>query len=125
MKVPEELKYTEEHEWVKVDGDVATIGITDYAQSELGDVVYVELPEIGDIVAQFESMGTIEAVKAVNDVYAPVSGEVVEINESLEGTPELVNQEPYEGGWFIKVKMSDATELDELLSAKDYAELIE
>lgn len=123
--VPQNLKFTKEHEWVKVDGDIATIGITDYAQSELGDVVYVELPEIGDIVAQFESMGTIEAVKAVNDVYAPVSGEVVEINESLEGTPELVNQEPYEGGWFIKVKMSDAIELDELLSAKDYAELIE
>ncbi len=123
--VPQDLKFTKEHEWVKVDGDIATIGITDYAQSELGDVVYVELPEIGDMVTQFESMGTIEAVKAVNDVYAPVSGEVMEINESLEGTPELVNQEPYEGGWFIKVKMSDTTELDELLSAKDYTDLIE
>lgn len=123
--VPQDLKFTKEHEWVRVEGDLATVGITEYAQSELGDVVFVELPQVGDVVTQFESMGTIEAVKAVNDVYAPISGEVIEVNDALEDSPELVNQEPYEGGWFIKVKMSDSSDLDELLSASDYADLIE
>lgn len=123
--VPQNLKFTKEHEWAKVDGDVVTMGVSDFAQSELGDVVFVELPAVGDEVTQFESMGTVEAVKAVTDFYAPVSGEVVEVNEALEDTPEIVNQEPYEGGWFVKIKMSDSSELENLLSAKDYAELVE
>ncbi|MGC9314812.1 MAG: glycine cleavage system protein GcvH [bacterium] len=123
--VPQNLKFTKEHEWAKVDGDVVTMGVSDFAQSELGDVVFVELPAVGDEVTQFESMGTVEAVKAVTDFYAPVSGEVIEVNETLEDTPEIVNQEPYEGGWFVKIKMSDSSELENLLSAKDYAELVE
>ncbi len=123
--VPQNLKFTKEHEWAKVDGNVVTMGVSDFAQSELGDVVFVELPAVGDEVTQFESMGTVEAVKAVTDFYAPVSGEVIEVNETLEDTPEIVNQEPYEGGWFVKIKMSDPSQLDNLLSAKDYAELVE
>lgn len=123
--IPQNLKFTKEHEWAKVDGDIVIMGVSDFAQSELGDVVFVELPEVGDEFRQFESMGTIEAVKAVTDFYAPVSGEVVEVNEALEGNPELVNKEPYGGGWFVKLRMSDASELEELLSAKDYAELVE
>jgi glycine cleavage system H protein len=123
--IPQNLKFTKEHEWAKVDGDIVTMGVSDFAQSELGDVVFVELPEVGDEFSQFESMGTIEAVKAVTDFYAPVSGEVVEVNEALEDNPEIVNKEPYGGGWFVKLRMSDASELEELLSAKDYAELVE
>lgn len=124
MNIPAELKYTKDHEWVSVDGDIATVGITDFAQGELGDIVYVEvetLDESLDIEAVF---GTVEAVKTVSDLFLPVSGEIVAFNEDLEGEPELVNSDPYGQGWMIKVKMSDASELDGLLSAEDYAALI-
>lgn len=124
MQVPKELWYTEEHEWIKVDGDVATIGITDYAQGELGDVVFVELPEIGSSVQQMQAFGTIEAVKAVSDLFAPVSGEIAEINEDLNNTPEIVNQDPYGQGWMIKIKMSNQEEVKKLLSADAYEKKI-
>ena len=123
-KVPEELKYTKEHEWVRVDGDVAIVGITDYAQSELGDIVYVELPEVGRKVEKGEAVATIEAVKTAADVYAPVSGEVVEVNSALEEHAELVNKDPYGEGWIVKIKMSNPDELNELLSAEEYKKLI-
>ena len=122
MNIPKELKYTETHEWVKVDGDIATIGISDFAQSELGDIVFVEMPEVGDDVEKDESCGTIEAVKTVSDLNSPVSGEIVEINGALEDEPTLVNNDCYEGGWIIKVKMSDASELDDLMDAEAYEE---
>ncbi|HEY4643259.1 MAG TPA: glycine cleavage system protein GcvH [Bacteroidota bacterium] len=124
MKFPDTLRYTKEHEWVKVDGTTGTVGITDFAQSELGDVVYVELPSPGAKLEQGKSFGTIEAVKAVSDLYAPVSGEVVEINKELSVKPELVNQQPYDAGWMVKVKISKAAELGELLDAAKYQELI-
>jgi glycine cleavage system H protein len=120
MDVPASLKYTEEHEWVSVEDDIATVGITDYAQGELGDIVFIELPRIDEEVKQNESFGTIEAVKAVSDLFAPVSGIVVEVNEMLTETPEIVNKDPYVEGWMIKVRMSDASELDSLMDAKAY-----
>jgi len=125
MEIPEDLQYTEEHEWVLVEDDIAIIGVTDYAQSELGDVVYVELPQIGDLVQQMEPFGTIEAVKTVADLFAPVSGEVIEVNTLLEESPHLVNEDPYGEGWLIKVKMSDPSELDNLLSAEEYSNLVQ
>lgn len=122
---PENLKYSKDHEWVKTKGDdIVVIGITDYAQDQLGDVVYVELPEVGSQVTQFEACGTIESVKSVVDLYAPVSGEVVQINEALDETPELLNSESYGSGWIIEVKISDSGELEKLLSAEDYEALI-
>jgi len=124
MKVLKDLLYTEEHEWIAVEEGVATIGITDYAQGELGDVVYVELPAVGTEVKQLESFGTIEAVKAVSDLFAPVSGAVVEINEILNDQPGLVNKDPYVDGWMIKVKLSDPSELENLLKADAYKGLI-
>ena len=124
MQVPEKLKYSNDHEWIAVDGDVATIGITDYAQGELGDLVFVELPDIGSDAEQGESFVTVEAVKAVSDLFAPVSGEVVEINEALADDPEVVNKDPYGDGWMIKIKLSDAGELDTLLDATAYKELV-
>lgn len=124
MSFPKELKYTEEHEWVAVDGDIATIGITDYAQGELGDLVFVELPEVGADISQGNAFGTVEAVKAVSDLFAPLTGEVTEINEELADNPEIVNKDPYGDGWMIKVKMSDTTELDKLLDAEAYQETI-
>ncbi len=124
MNVPENLKYTKDHEWARIEGDVATIGITDYAQGELGDVVFVELPEVGTTLNAGDTFGTIEAVKAVADLYAPLSGEVVEINPELESTPEKVNQDPYGDGWMIKVKISNPSEADELMDAEKYKELI-
>ncbi len=124
MKLPDELYYTKDHEWARVEGETATIGITDYAQSELGDIVYVELPEVGDTVKQGESFGTIEAVKAVSDLYAPLSGEVIEVNTKLEDSPELVNQDPYGSGWMIKVKISNPKEVESLLSKADYEKLL-
>ena len=124
MNVPEELKYTEDHEWAKIEGDVAIIGITDYAQGELGDVVFVELPEVGSTVSKGETFGTIEAVKAVADLFAPVAGEVVEVNEKLGAEPETVNKDPYGEGWMIKVKLSDPAEVDSLMNAKQYKEKI-
>ncbi len=124
MNIPLDLLYTSEHEWVAVDGKIATIGITDYAQGELGDIVFVELPGVGDETKQMESFGTIEAVKAVSELYAPVSGKVVAVNEKLQDSPELINQDPYGEGWMIKIEMSDESELNSLLSPKDYEKLI-
>ena len=123
--VKEGYVYTESHEWVKVDGEMALIGITDYAQHELGDIVYVELPEVGDEAEAGNSFGSIEAVKAVEDMNSPVSGEIVEVNTELEDTPELINKSAFEDGWIVKIKLSDMSELDGLLSAEDYAKIIE
>ncbi|ODS41151.1 MAG: glycine cleavage system protein H [Candidatus Altiarchaeales archaeon WOR_SM1_79] len=122
MEIPKELLYTEEHEWVLIDdtNTTATIGITDYAQSELGDIVFVELPNENDEVKQMEPFGTIEAVKAVSDLFSPVSGVVTEVNTILQDQPELINQDPYYKGWMIKVQLSDTSELDSLMSPEDY-----
>jgi len=122
MNIPKELKYTESHEWVKVEGDVAVIGVSDFAQSELGDIVFVEMPDVGDEAEKGESCGTIEAVKTVSDINAPVSGEIVEVNEALEDEPTLVNTDCYEEGWIMKIKMSDTSELDDLMDAGAYEE---
>lgn len=124
MNVPAELKYTKDHEWIKVEGDVATIGVTDFAQSELGDIVYVEVETEGETLDNEEVFGSIEAVKTVSDLFMPVSGEITEFNEELEGNPEVVNSDPYGEGWMIKVKMSDTSQIDDLLSAEAYQELI-
>lgn len=125
MKFPDDLRYTKEHEWVRVDSDTGTIGITDYAQDMLGDVVYLDLPALGATVAQHDKMGEIESVKAVSDLYSPVGGEIVEVNQETIDSPELVNNEPYARGWMIKVRLSDAGELDALLSAEDYEALVD
>ena len=125
MQVPKDLKYTKEHAWARVEGNRVVMGITDYAQDELGDIVYVELPETGADVEHMEPFGTIESVKAISDLYCPVSGEIVEVNTALEGEPELVNSDPYRDGWMIVIEMSDPNELDNLLSAEDYITLIE
>lgn len=122
--IPEDLSYTEEHEWVSQDSEICTIGITDYAQSELGDIVFVELPEVGESVKQGQPFGTIEAVKTVSDLFTPVSGEVVEINQSLEETAEQINNDPYGDGWIIKLRMEDQRNLAQLLSPKDYADVL-
>ena len=124
MNIPEDLRYSKEHEWVRLEGDVATIGITDYAQGELGDIVFVEVDTIGDTIATEEVFGTIEAVKTVSDMFSPLSGEVLEFNERLEDDPELVNTDPYNEGWIVKFKVSDASEVEGLLSAADYTALI-
>lgn len=124
MTFPENLKYTKDHEWILAEGKTGIVGITDYAQGELGDVVFVELPKIGRQVKQGESFGTIEAVKAVSDLYAPVSGEVIAINEELEKSPELVNKEPYGKGWMIKISINDPNELNSLYDVKAYKDLI-
>ena len=118
--VPEDLKYSKEHEWVRVDGDTATVGITQFAQDQLGDVVFVELPSAGSTVRQFSSLGVVESVKAASDVYAPVSGEIVERNAKVIERPELVNQEPYADGWLVKVRLADKGELSGLLSPSEY-----
>lgn len=125
MDFPDELKYTEEHEWVLIEEDVATIGITDFAQDQLGDVVFVELPEVGDQLEIGKTLGVVESVKAVSDVYAPLSGEVVEINEALPDEPELLNTSAYEDGWMLKLKLSSPSELDSLMDAAEYQEFIE
>ena len=124
MEIKENLKYTKEHEWVKVENDVATMGITDYAQGELGDVVFVELPQVGTQVEQMKQFGVIEAVKAVSDMFSPLSGEVIEVNQRLESEAGIINKDPYGEGWIIKIKMSDTKELDNLISAEDYKKLI-
>ena len=124
MNFPEDLKYTKDHEWIRVEGDVAYVGITDYAQSELGEIVYVDITTEGETVAKEEVFGTIEAVKTVSDLFMPASGEVLEVNAELADAPELVNQEPYGKGWLIKVSAADAAELDSLLSAEEYQQLI-
>lgn len=123
MAQPADLLYSKEHEWVKVDGDVATIGITDYAQNSLGDIVYVELPKVGAQVAQMGSVGVVESVKAVSDLFTPVGGEVTEVNADLENDPALVNREPFSGGWMFKIKLSDGAQTGGLLSAADYEKL--
>lgn len=124
MNIPSELKYTKDHEWIKVDGDVATVGITDFAQGELGDIVYVEVETVEETLEKEDIFGTVEAVKTVSDLYLPVSGEIIAFNEILEETPEKVNEDPYGAGWMIRIKMSDPSELDDLLDAEAYKELI-
>lgn len=124
MNIPANLKYSNDHEWVRVDGNEAYIGITDFAQSQLGDIVFVDVPTVGETLAQNEVFGSIEAVKTVSDAFLPVGGEVLELNAALENDPALVNKDPYGEGWIIKIRMTDAAELDTLLSAEDYAKLI-
>jgi glycine cleavage system H protein len=125
LEVKENLKYTKEHEWIKVENDVATVGITDYAQGELGDVIFVELPQVGTKVEQMKPFGVIEAVKAVSDIFSPLSGEVSEVNTRLESEAGIINKDPYGEGWIIKIKMSNPEELNSLLSAEDYKKLIQ
>jgi glycine cleavage system H protein len=124
MKIPSDLKYTKDHEWIRVEGAFAYIGITDFAQGELGDIVYLEIETVGETLAKEEVFGTIEAVKTVSDLFMPVSGEILEMNDALADAAELVNKDPYHQGWLIKIKMNDATELDELLSADEYKAMI-
>ncbi len=124
MNVPENLKFTKDHEWVLIDGDIATVGITEFAQGELGDIVFVEIETEDEDLEKEEVFGTIEAVKTVSDLYMPVAGKVIEVNEELEDQPDLVNKEPYEGGWMIKIKVANPAELEGLLSADQYKELI-
>ena len=124
MNVPQSLKYTKEHEWVREDSGIVTVGITDHAQGELGDIIFVEFPEIGQEIERDEPFGTIEAVKTVADLFAPISGTVTEINEKLDDSPESVNQDPYGDGWMVKVSVSEADELDNLMSSDQYREMI-
>ena len=124
MNIPQSLKYTKEHEWVREDGDTVTVGITDNAQGELGDIIFVEYPEIGQKIEKDEPCGTIEAVKTVADLFAPISGTVIEINETLDDSPESVNNDPYGDGWMVKVSVSEPGELDNLMSADQYQEMI-
>ncbi|MCL9804849.1 glycine cleavage system protein GcvH [Flavobacterium amniphilum] len=124
MNIPTNLKYTKDHEWVSIEGDIATVGITDFAQKELGDIVYVEVDTLDQTLSKDEVFGTVEAVKTVSDLFLPLSGEIVEFNEELESSPELVNSDPYGDAWMIKVKISDTSELDSLLSSEDYKALI-
>jgi glycine cleavage system H protein len=125
MKIPAELKYTEDHEWIRVEGNTATVGVTDFAQGELGDVVFVEIETEGEELAKGDTFGTVEAVKTVSDLFMPVDGEVTEVNETLADEPELVNKDPYGKGWMVKIKLSDTSQLDELLSADAYKKMIE
>ena len=122
--IPENLRYSKDHEWVSVDGEVASIGITDYAQQSLGDVVYIDMPRVGDKLAAHEAFGSVESVKAVSEVFIPIAGEIVEVNESLNETPEKVNSDPYGEAWFVKVKMDNPLEADALLSGVEYEEYL-
>ena len=122
--IPENLRYSKDHEWVLVNGDVASIGITDYAQHSLGDVVYIDMPRVGDKLASHESFGSVESVKAVSEIFTPVAGEIVEVNEGLNDTPEKVNSDPYGDAWFIKIKMDNAGEADAMLSGEEYEEYL-
>ncbi len=124
MNIPSNLKYTKDHEWVLVEGDIATVGITDFAQSELGDIVYVEIETVGETVSQEEVFGSIEAVKTVSDLFMPLTGEILEFNEKLDTNPELVNSDPYGDGWMVKVKISNNDEISHLLSAEAYGNLV-
>ena len=124
MNIPQELKYTKDHEWVKIEGNVATIGVTDFAQGELGDIVYVEVETVGENLEKEEVFGTVEAVKTVSDLFLPLTGEIIEFNDSLEDTPEKVNTDPYGEGWMVKMNFTDESEVASLLSAEDYQELI-
>lgn len=124
MNIPSNLKYTKDHEWVKLDGDIATVGVTDFAQGELGDIVYVEVETVDETMEAEEIFGTVEAVKTVSDLFLPLSGEIIEFNTALEDTPEKVNSDPYGDGWMIKIKCSDLSQVDQLLSAEDYKTLV-
>ncbi len=124
MNIPADLKYTKDHEWVKIEGDVATVGVTDYAQGELGDIVYVEVDTLDEILNQNDVFGTVEAVKTVSDLFSPLSGEIIEFNELLESEPEKVNSDPYGEGWMVKIKISNMDEVDDLLDSAAYAESI-
>jgi len=124
MNIPTDLKYTKDHEWVKVDGDVATIGITDFAQRELGDIVFVEIETVGETLSKEAIFGSVEAVKTVSDLFMPISGEVLELNTGIESNPEIVNTDPYGKGWMIKVKITNPSELEGLISAADYITLV-
>lgn len=124
MSTPKELRYSEDHEWVKDEGDKVRVGITDFAQAELGDIVFVELPEVGDEVTAGESFGSVESVKTVSELYSPITGKVVEVNENLADDPQFVNESPYEKAWMIVVELSDKSELDKLMSAEQYEEMI-
>lgn len=123
MEIRENLKYTKDHEWISIDGDIATVGITDFAQSELGDIVYVEVDTIDENLNKDDVFGTVEAVKTVSDLFIPVSGEILEFNESLNDNPELINESPYDEGWIIKMKVEDSDQLSELLNSKSYSEI--
>lgn len=124
MNIPQELKYTKDHEWVKIEGDVATVGVTDFAQGELGDIVYVEVETVGETLDREEVFGTVEAVKTVSDLFLPLTGEVIEFNESLEDAPEKVNSDPYGEGWMVKIKFTEESEVADLLSAEEYKEVV-
>ncbi len=124
MNIPSELKYTKDHEWIKIDGDIATVGITDFAQNELGDIVYVDIDTLDETVEIEEVFGTVEAVKTVSDLFMPLTGEVIEFNDSLEDTPENVNSDPYGEGWMIKIKISDTSQIEKLLDAEAYKKII-
>ncbi|CAM4107089.1 MULTISPECIES: glycine cleavage system protein GcvH [Flavobacterium] len=124
MNIPTNLKYTKDHEWVSIDGDIATVGITDFAQKELGDIVYVEVETLDQTLDRDEVFGTVEAVKTVSDLFLPLTGEIIEFNEALEETPETVNSDPYGGGWMVKIKISDNSQIEDLLSSEDYSALI-
>jgi len=125
MNIPKEFKYTEEHEWVKIDGNIATIGITDFAQGELGDIVYIDIDSIGNEIDVNEIFGTVEAVKTVSDLFMPIKGKVLEINPNIESTPEIVNEDPYDKGWIIKIELSENQDISNLLSADDYKKMID
>ncbi|WP_378185695.1 glycine cleavage system protein GcvH [Aquimarina sp. W85] len=124
MNIPSELKYTKDHEWIKIENDVATVGITDFAQSELGDIVYVEVETVGETLDQEEVFGTVEAVKTVSDLFLPLSGEIIEYNDALESDPETVNSDPYGAGWMVKIKISNTSQIEGLMNADAYKELI-
>ena len=124
MDLPQNLKYTREHEWVKIDGDLLIVGITDHAQSELGDIIFIEFPDLNQVISKDEPFGTIEAVKTVADLFAPVSGKIIEINQDLEDNPELVNSDPYGEGWIVKITDFDKSQLDALLDSNNYEEII-
>ena len=124
MDIPSNLKYTNEHEWIKVENNIATVGITDFAQSELGDIVFLELPNVGDVFDKNDVFGTVEAVKTLADLYLPVSGKIVDVNSSLEDVPESINEDPYEKGWIVKIQLKDSKEVESLLSYNDYKKLI-
>ena len=124
MNIPDKLKYTKDHEWIALDGEIATVGITDFAQRELGDIVYVEIETVGELLKADEVFGTVEAVKTVSDLFLPVEGEILELNEDLETSPEDVNNDPYEKGWMIKMKVSNPVDIDKLLNSEDYKKLI-
>lgn len=124
MNLPEDLKYTKEHEWVRVEGDIATVGITDFAQGELGDIVYVEIETEGESLDSGETFGTVEAVKTVSDLFMPLSGEVIEVNGALEGSPETVNSDPYGEGWMVKIRLSDDSQIEGLMTAESYGAMV-